>query len=88
MVSAVDRQLYHLWQTSPNDSRHWLPANWVTLGREQWPMSSNPAVARNANGRLEVFMVGSDHQLYRTWQTTHNINTEWSEWTSLGGEFP
>ena len=79
---GLNGQLYRLWQTSSNDSSQWSK-DWVPLGQEQWPLSSNPTVARNADGRLEVFMVGSDRQLRHKWQ-----DSEWSEWTSLGGQFP
>ena len=38
------------------------------FGPERWPLSSNSAIARNANGKLEVFMMGSDRQLYHSWE--------------------
>ena len=64
------RQLYHRWQTEPSSSNQWsLNPDWTKFGPERWPLSSNPAIARNKNGKLEVFMMGSDRQLYHSWQT-------------------
>ena len=42
-----------------------------------------PVVTRNADGRLEVFVIGSDHGLWHMWQTAPNNG--WSSWASLGG---
>jgi VCBS repeat protein len=41
------------------------------------------AVARNADGRLEVFTVRSDHTLWHIWQIAPNSG--WSQWEALGG---
>jgi hypothetical protein len=41
-----------------------------------------PIVVSNADGRLEVFDVGSDEALWHTWQLAPN--GAWSEWASLG----
>lgn len=46
------------------------------------------AVARNADGRMEVFAVGPDHGLWHNWETSpaHVPSaTEWSGWHALGG---
>ena len=40
-------------------------------------------VARNADGRLEVFAQGTDNALWHIWQTAPNNG--WSGWASLGG---
>jgi hypothetical protein len=82
----ADRKLQHLWQLSPSNSIRWSE-NWNEFSPERWPLSSDPAIERNADGRLEVFMVGSDRQLYHRWQTAANSNV-WSDgWTTLGGQF-
>ena len=40
----------------------------------------------NADGRLEVFLVGQNNQLYHRYQTAPN--NDWnSEWLSLGGKW-
>ena len=41
------------------------------------------AAASNADGRLEVFGVGTDNALWHDWQITPNGG--WSGWNSLGG---
>ena len=52
---------------------------WGSLGG----VISMPVVARNADGRLEVFVQGSDGALWHIWQTAPNNG--WSGWASLGG---
>jgi hypothetical protein len=47
-----DRELYHRWQSSPNSSS-WSE-DWTSLGG---PLLGDPAVARDVDGRLEVFKV-------------------------------
>jgi hypothetical protein len=90
---GVDGRLYHKWQTSRNSTTgvwewymQWDPLNWAPFEKEQWPPSSNPAVIRNTDGRLEVFMVDSKGQVYHTWQTVKNgtSKSQWSqEWALL-----
>jgi hypothetical protein len=46
-------------------------------------LTSAPAVARNLDGRLEVFAVWSDNNLHHIWQTAPNNG--WSNWQCLGG---
>ena len=56
--------LWHRWQTSKGDSSQW--SNWdqqIFSGRI-FPTNTRPVVAKNADGRLEVFIVGSDDRIY------------------------
>src|ERR1051326_6795543 len=47
-------------------------------------LAGKPVVGRNANGQLEVFMVGKDGVLRHRRQ---NPSTgDWSAWLSLGGD--
>ncbi len=46
-------------------------------------ITSNIAVGRNADGRLEIFARGADNALWHQWQTAPNNG--WSGWSSLGG---
>jgi hypothetical protein len=49
-------------------------------------MISYPSANNNADGRLEVFLVGQNNQLYHRYQTAPN--NDWnSEWLSLGGKW-
>jgi acylphosphatase len=52
---------------------------WDSLGGQ----ISMPTVGRNADGRLEVFVQGTDGALWHIWQTAPNNG--WSGWESLGG---
>jgi hypothetical protein len=56
---------------------------WVSLAGE-W--SSIPVVGRNHVGRVEIFIVGQNEQLYNRYQKWASNSTGWSEWESLGGE--
>jgi hypothetical protein len=39
-----------------------------------------PTIVQNFDGRIEVFAIGTDRQLYLRWQTAANSNT-WSVYT-------
>jgi len=73
-----------LWRNSEVFARGgW--AGWNSLGR---PMQGeafrgDPAVARNDDGRLELFVRGSNDQLYSNTQATAGGN--WSGWIPQGG---
>ena len=45
-------------------------------------LCKTPAVALNADDRLEVFMMGKEDQLYHTWQTTRDTSTDRYDWYS------
>jgi hypothetical protein len=98
-----DEQLYHMWQTGPTqlDAYGNIRDNWddnygVTfrLGSQlspvpKWSRRRRPAVAQNADARLELFIVNAnDNYLYHRWQTTPNSSSQWSDWSSLGGSIP
>jgi hypothetical protein len=45
-----------------------------------------PLAVRNADGRVEVFSVGTDQTLWHVWQTQPDTNgLSWSSWASFGG---
>jgi glucose/arabinose dehydrogenase len=46
--------------------------------------NTDTSVARNSDGRLEVFVVATGNQLWHKWQTAPGSST-WSAWSSLGG---
>ena len=43
-------------------------------------------VGTNADGRQQIFLIGSDSQLYTKYQV--QLNGGWSGWTSFGGSWP
>ena len=57
-----------------------LSEGWASRGGQ---LTSVPAVAANADGRLEAFGRGYDGGLYHVWQTAPNGG--WSNWASEGG---
>jgi len=46
-------------------------------------LTSDITVGKNADGRLELFVRGTDGALWRRWQTAPNGG--WSNWASEGG---
>lgn len=75
-----DHQLHHAWQTAPNNG--WTA--WAGLGAPAPGISiGDPRVVRNADGRLEVFLLANDQKIWHIWQTSPNGG--WSGWFSLGG---
>jgi hypothetical protein len=80
-----DSALWHTWQQFNADGTvTW--SIWQSL-RGYFPAdgSSNPTVARNADGRLEVFIKGMGSyqgHLYHIWQVGC---CDWSAWEDLGG---
>jgi len=80
-VVGTGNDLWHRWQTSPGSSGTW--SAFVSLGGTI-KGDTNPVVISNSDGRLEVFVVGINNQLYHKWQTAPGSST-WSAFVSLGG---
>jgi C1A family cysteine protease len=55
-------------------------AGWQSLGGT---LTTRPVMGRNQDGRLEVFVRGTDNALWHIWQVAPNGT--WSGWSSLGG---
>jgi hypothetical protein len=71
--------LWHIWQTTPGGS--W--SSWFSSGKQDSDLIVKPPiVCRNADGRLEVFLLSELRSLWHIWQLTPN--GLWSTWTSLG----
>ena len=79
---GTNNQLYYKTQTSPGSST-WS-STWTSLGG---PLRANtdPVVIANSDGRLQVFVVGTNNQLYYRSQTAAGSSSWTSSWTSLGG---
>jgi len=77
---APDGNIWHIWQVLPNGG--W--SDWDTLGAPDPGIGqyANCFVGNNADGRLEVFVVGQDNSLWHIWQTAPNNG--WSGWGTLG----
>ena len=70
-------ELEHIWQLSPGAG--W--SSWAGLGTLPGGFPVQLAVARNADGRLELFNMGSGG-LWHNWQTSPGGG--WAGWSSLG----
>src|SRR5205085_4815291 len=59
-------------------------SNWDPLGKPPTIIGvvPLPAVRVNDDGRLEVFLAGSDNALWHIWQVAPNGT--WSNWESIG----
>ena len=81
-VVGTDNRLHHRWQTSPGSSTwsSYQPFQGLFIKE-----NSSPAVVMNEDGRLEVFVVGANNQLYHKWQTSPSSSSSWSNYQSLTG---
>lgn len=75
-----DHALWQQWQVAPNNG--W--SKWKTRGTptRKISLTDRLTVGRNQDGRQEVFVVGSDGNVWQIWQTAPNNG--WSEWGKLG----
>jgi hypothetical protein len=81
-VSTGSYRMYHSWQLQPNGTTGW--SRWETLGGD-WEEFFSPSIATNADGRLQVFIVGKNDRLYSKWQLPTG---GWSsQWLDLGGNW-
>lgn len=71
--------IWHIWQTAPNGG--W--SGWDDLGGPPGGVGAHLlAVGQNADGRLEIFTIGTDEALWHIGQTAPNNG--WGAWESLG----
>lgn len=81
-VFAPDIQgaIWHRWQRPADEGGTWFP-HWHPLSTDDSPQAfRGPVVAGNADGRLELFIVGDNGEVW------HRAQREggWSRWRSLG----
>lgn len=77
-----DGAIWHRWQNDPNvgSAAQWSP--WNSFGGV---LTSDPTLAQNHDGRLEVFAVGSDGRVYHIYQRWFDaFGAPWSGWEALG----
>jgi hypothetical protein len=82
IYGASTTELGHIWQSTPGGG--W--SSWASFGSPPPEFLGFPAVATNADGRLEAFVrVGlmSSGSLWHIWQTAPNNG--WSAWDNLDG---
>jgi Ricin-type beta-trefoil lectin domain-like len=85
---ARDNRVYYAKQRNPG-SLEW--DGWTQVSDQS--MDSVPALAINADGRLELFATlrwnsvpPKDWRVYHAWQVAPNGS--WSSWAPMGGDFP
>jgi hypothetical protein len=79
---ADEGAVWHAWQT-PTAAGGW--SGWRSLGKPGGqPAMLGSTLARNSDGRLELFTVATDGAVWHIWQTAPNDG--WSGWHSLGSQ--
>jgi murein DD-endopeptidase MepM/ murein hydrolase activator NlpD len=72
--------LFHAYQLAPNG--FW--SNWSVLDSSiSFPAGSTPTAMTNADGRMEVFVLGNDHAIWHAYQVAPNAG--WTPFGSLSG---
>ena len=75
-----DGNLWQIWQTAPNGGwSEWKRTDAPPVGIRP---SDRITVTSNADGRQELFVMGSDDALWHIWQVGPNAG--WADWVSLG----
>jgi hypothetical protein len=82
-LRSGDGNMYHAWQTSASNG--W--SDWVNKGTPGGGfITAAPGLARNGDGRLEIFAVANDRNIYHKWQTA--ASNGWRPWTLLAPQDP
>jgi len=80
--TASDGTVWHRWQTAVNNG--W--SGWHSLEAPPGQrVTGGPVLARNEDGRLELFVVTDDRTVWHRWQKGA-ARGPWAAWRSLGGE--
>jgi hypothetical protein len=82
---GTNNDLYHNWQMQPSISDN---ANWVGETRFPGDSAKQVTVAQNSDGRLEIFYVGTNNDLYHNWQLKPGVsdNANWAGETRFPGD--
>jgi hypothetical protein len=72
-------EVWHTWQDAPS-SGTW--SAWESLGRPTGASIIRLAAGKNLDGRLELFGLSSDGELWNIWQLAPNSG--WSSWDARG----
>lgn len=85
-VSSVNHGMWHTWQVTPGGAWNQTSTSeswWYPLGGS---FLTGVGAATNPDGRLEVFGIGSDNEMFHAYQSTAGGGS-WSSWDDLGGWF-
>lgn len=97
-VIGRDLAVWYAWQSRPGqDWTSWRllgqPGGQPVIAKQQvpapalpsaTPVDPTPVLASNADGRLEVFVVGADQTVWHCGQLAAVPDGGWSDWESLG----
>jgi len=70
-----DGNIWHKWQSTPNDDTSWSGWSWFGSGM------MSPEAQLNMDGRVEVFAVDKNGKMWHIWQTA--VGGPWSAWTAF-----
>jgi hypothetical protein len=85
-VCNAEGQVEHNWQREANGDWVSTAGRWPTLQGVVAATNAEPAIAANADGRLEMFVRGADGDLYHAWQRYPNGG--FGPWTAMGVDVP
>jgi len=76
-VTGQDGSLYHQWETAVGTFT-W--SGWMSMGNPAGAggLVDHPVLAASADGRLELFITGSDGNVWHMWQMA--ASNGWSDW--------
>ncbi|QYE33021.1 MULTISPECIES: hypothetical protein [Sphingosinicellaceae] len=80
---GMDRGLYHNWQTSPNGS-DWGGGGSGATAAGLGGFGKDVTAIRNADGRLEIFYIGTNDGIYHNWQVS--AGGGWNGESNFGGQ--
>jgi hypothetical protein len=84
-ICGKDEQLWHIWQVAPSGGwSSWTSHGHPPIVNPPFPVGvwNTPGLALNSAGRLELFVAGTNTELWHIWQTAPNQG--WSGWLSHG----
>jgi hypothetical protein len=81
LIAITDDEIWHRFQPRP-DHDPWSP--WSSLGspQEDVEFPCRPVVAKNEDGRLELFVMSQDGAVWHCWQAGAGSGS-WTRWSSL-----
>ena len=79
--TGTSAQVYYNAQSSPGGS---YSTNWTLLGSAYTPGGDQIVVSNTADGRMQLFNVGSNGDVYTNWQTAAGGSGSWNGWTDFG----
>ena len=76
-----DGSVSHRWQATPGSA--W--GAWYSMGgRTNYGQID---AFTNGDCKVEIFVTGTNYEVFTRWQNTANGTTGWHDWASIGGNF-